>query len=318
VKNFAKLVLFFCLSFTGILVLGGILGLLQEWAGLAVLFPPDPEGFSVNGAAEFGAALPAAFYLSILLSLSYAARRRMIYPLACAVILVLSFVLSAGAFFGLDMLNQMGGIQIRAKAAPPKPAKPGLMLVSSQGVVQTVFLEDPYKPDGARVLLSRGQFGAAAGALGGQAASLYYQRQANSPVSQVPLFFAGPQSRFFRSIDADFARTFRVFSAWFKEGPLTYGIYAGSLALFLLSLGCLVNISFWSLANLFFGALIFRGALALEAFLNLPDIHELLSSFAGRFIPESLINPLIFCSLGALILLYSALVYLARGRRAYG
>jgi hypothetical protein len=307
VKNFAKLVLFFCLSFTGILVLAGILGLLQEWVGLAVLFPPNREAFSVSAAAKVGAALPAAFYLSILLSLSYATRRRMVYPLVCAVILVLSFALSAAGFFGLDILNQMGGLRIRAKAAPPELAKPGLMLGSSPGTVQTVFLEDPYKPDGARVLLSRGQSGA-----------LYYQRQANSPVSQVQLPFAGPQSRFFRGIDADFARSFRVFSAWFKEGPLTYGIYAGSLALFLLSLGCLVNISFWSLANLFFGALVFRGALALEAFLNLPDIHELLSAFAGNFIPESLINPLIFCSLGALILLYSALVYLARGRRADG
>jgi hypothetical protein len=313
VKNFAKLILFFCLSFTGILFLAGILGLLREWIGLAVLFPPNPGGFSVNAAAEFGAALPAAFYLSILLSLSYATRRRMAYPLVCAVILVLSFAVSAAGFFGLDVLNQMGGIQLRGKAIPAQLAQPGLMLVSSQGV-QTVFLEDPYNPDGARVILSRGWSGASAGALYSKdQASLYYQRQV-SPVSQVELPFAGPQSRFFRSIDADFARSFRVFSVWFKEGLFTYGIYAGSLALFLLSLGCLVNISFWSLANLFFGALVFRGALALEAFLNLPDIHELLSSFAGSFIPESLINPLIFCSLGTLILLYSTLVYLARGR----
>jgi hypothetical protein len=313
VKNFAKLVLFFCLSFTGILFLAGVLGLLREWISLAVLFPPNPGGGSVGVAAEFGAALPVAFYFAILLSLSYATRRRMVYPVVCAVILVLSFVLSAAGFFGLDVLDQMGGMQIRAKTTPAKLAQPGLMLVSSQGVVQTVFLEDPYKPDGARVVVSRGQSAASA-----QAGSLSYRRQANSPVSQGPLFFAGLQSEFFKSINADFARSFRVFSAWFKEGLFTYGIYAGSLALFLLSLGCLVNISFWSLANLFFGALIFRGALALEAFLNLSDIHELLSSFVGNFIPESLINPLIFCSLGILILLYSALVYLARGRRADG
>jgi hypothetical protein len=309
VKNFAKLVLFFCLSFIGILFLAGALGLLREWTGSAVLFPPNPGVFSANAAVQLSAALPAAFYLSILLGLSYATRRRMPYPLVCAVILVLALALSAAGFFGLDSLNQMGGIQVQAKAIPPQLAPRGLILVSSQGT-QTVFLEDPYKPDSPRVISSR-QSGTSAG-------SLYYQGRIQSPVPRTRLPFTEQQSRLFRSIDADFARSSRVFSAWFKEGLLAYGIYAGSLTLFLLSLGCLVNISFWALANLFFGALAFRGALALEAFLNQSNIHELLSSFAGSFIPESLINPGIFCILGILILLYSALVYLARGRRTDG
>jgi hypothetical protein len=86
----------------------------------------------------------------------------------------------------------------------------------------------------------------------------------------------------------------------------------------LLSLGCLVNISFWSSANLFFGALAFRGVLALENFLNQGNIREILASFAGRIINPSLINPVIFGSFSVLILLYSGLVYLAHGRMGDG
>ncbi|MDR0599135.1 MAG: hypothetical protein LBG84_03510 [Treponema sp.] len=305
-RNFASLILFFTLCFAGILLFAGFLDLLREWAGAALLFPP----LETAGEAEFAGnvadyarrALPAAFYLSLLLGLNYAARRRMIYPVVLAALLVLVLTLSAAVLLGIKSLDGAG---IAVPAGPGEKTvnlvKPGFIISPGQEpAVQAVFLEDPYKTGAARAVSPPGQ-------------SLYYQRHGPALVpARLP--FTEEKISFFESVGADFLRSARHFTARFEAGFLPYGVYAGSLAVLLLSLGCLVNISFWSLANLFFGALAFRGALALETFLNQADIHRLLASFAGKFISESLITPLIFTTLGILILLYSALVYLARGR----
>jgi hypothetical protein len=158
-------------------------------------------------------------------------------------------------------------------------------------------------PESARVLSLPGQV-------------LFFEPVSTSyKVRQVRLPFREERNGIL-GISADFAGSARALKAWFDAGLVPFVLYAGSLSLFLISIGCLVNISFWPLANLFFGALAFRGALTLERFLNTAETRQLLSSFAGSVIPESLISPVIFTVLGSLILLYSGLVYLARGRRS--
>jgi len=247
--------------------------------------------------AYLRSSIPVAFYLTILLGLNYAVIRRILYPAAFAVILLVIIALSGAAYLSLETLNRTG-FTITLKGPPAELAKPGFI------GNQRVFLENPYNPDAAMVIVSPGQ-------------SLQYQSQGSS-LTQTRLPFFAEQGRFFSTIDRDISHSSRVFSAWFNSGLVSYGVYAGSLAAFLLSLACLVNISFWSLANLFFGALAFRGVLALENFLNQPHIHQILASFAGNFFNERLISPLIFCTLSILILLYSGLVYLARGRISDG
>jgi hypothetical protein len=312
VKNFAKLVLFFSISFAGILLFVSLVRLLQEWTNSAAFFPPA-SGSSVffpgNLLRCIGNSLPAAFYISILLSLSYARRQQMLYPMVFVTILVLVVALSAGAFLGVNSVKKMGGGTISLEKPPEDLAKPGLILVQGNSLnsTQMVFLEDPYKQGGARAVSVRGQ-------------PLYYLSN-GSPVTPVRLAFAEEKGLVFGSIDADLQRSSRVFSVWFDAGLLPYAVYAGSLAVLLLSLGCLLNISYWSLANLFFGALAFRGALLLESFLNQPNIQGLLVSYVGKIVPSSwlsLINPAVFGLLGLLILLYSGLVYLARGRKRNG
>ena len=91
-------------------------------------------------------------------------------------------------------------------------------------------------------------------------------------------------------------------------------IYAGALILLLGSLGCVLNMSAWPLANLFLGCLAFRGILALEILLNSPEMQELFESFLENRLPLSLTVPLIFCAAGVLVYLYSILVYLAKRR----
>jgi hypothetical protein len=311
VKHFAKLTLFFTLSFTGILVCASFLALLEDWTGQALLFPPISASADAGAAADAAhymeQSLPAAFYLSLLLGLSYAARRRMAYPAVFAGLLVFSLVLSGAARLGLESLKRMGGFSLTTNKAPADLVKPGLILNTGSAMsgARTVFMDDPYRPGTARVLAVPGR-------------PLVYAAQGTAQETPVRLPFGGGKNPFFGGIDEDLEHSARVFSLWFRAGLLPYGIYAGSLAVFLLSLGCLTNISFWSLANLFFAALAFRGALALESLLNQAHIHRLLASFAEGIVPESLVNPLIFAVLGILILLYSGLVYLARGRISDG
>jgi len=310
VKNFAKQVLFFLASFVGVLLVSAFVALLQEWTSLAVLFPPaltgENSGPALNFLESLENSLPVAFYASILLGLSYASRRRLSYPVVFIILLVFSLVLGSAVFTGLENLAGLGEFTVNAKKVPENLAQPGLILNMGYpfNEVQTVFLEDPLKNNGARAVSREGQ-------------AMYYQRH-GALLIQAPLPFVQEKSSLFASIDRDFAQSAQVFSARYKSGFASYWIYSGSLAVFLLSLGCLINISFWHLANLFFAALVFRGALALEAFLSQPNINGLLVSFAGNIIPGSLINPVIFCTLAALILLYSGLLYLARGRVSSG
>jgi len=310
VKNFAKQVLFFLASFVGVLLVSALVALLQEWTSLAVLFPPAAtaanSGPSISFLAHLENSLPVAFYASILLGLSYASRRRLSYPVVFVLLLVFSLVLGSVAFTGLENLAHLGGFAVTAKKVPDDLTQTGLVLNvgAPYNEIQTVFLEDPLKNDGARAVSAEGR-------------AMYYQKHGTA-LAQTPLPFVKEKSSLFASIDRDFAQSAQVFSARYRAGFASYWIYSGALAIFLLSLGCLINISFWHLANLFFAALVFRGALALEAFLGQPNINGLLVSFAGNVIPGSLINPVIFCALSALILLYSGLLYLARGRASSG
>jgi hypothetical protein len=299
VKNLAKLVLFFTVSFVIILIAAGAAGLLHDWTEAAVFFPSADASGSLT--AALAAALPAAIHLSLLLGISYGFRRKMAYPVLFIALLIFSVGLNMAASLCLNRLET--ALVFKARM-PPETAKPGLLITVTPGSLpsQAVLLDGTLR--GGRVLSLPGQPLAFE-----PAASVYRSRPVRLPFGQeiTPIL---------SDISADFARSARVLKAWFEAGMLPYAIYAGSLSLFMISLGCLVNISSWPLANLFFGALVFRGVLALESFLNSAEIHHLLASFAGDLVPESLINPIIFAALGVLVLLYSTLVFLARGRRS--
>jgi len=299
VKHFAKLVLFFSVSFIGILLASSLITLFDEWIKQAVLFPPG-ERLPLNVFTFLGNSVSAAFFISILLGLSYASRRRLAYPVVFVILLTFSLVFSSAVYVGLEKCAQLGDFSVKQPANPALLAQPGFIYNPGSRDTRFVFLQDPHKQGGPRVVAST---------------DLYYQRQGAS-LEPSPLPFAKEKSGILESVGKDFLQCSVYFTNLFKAGSVAYWVYAGSLAIFLLSLGCLVNISYWHLANLFFATLIFRGALALETFLNQANINGLLRSFAGNAIPATLINPLIYGILSALILLYSGLVYLSRGRAA--
>jgi hypothetical protein len=98
------------------------------------------------------------------------------------------------------------------------------------------------------------------------------------------------------------------------EGLIPFAIYAGALILLLVSLRFVMDLSSWPLANLFSGALVFRGILAFQTFLDSRIIQEFLLAFVDGRIEGSLLSPAIFTGLAVLILIYTILVNLARGR----
>jgi hypothetical protein len=121
---------------------------------------------------------------------------------------------------------------------------------------------------------------------------------------------------FIQSMLIDFTLTSREFDDKLREGIIPFAIYAGALIFLLASLRFLLDLSSWPLANLFLGALAFRGILALGTFLSTKEVNTLLVSFIGKRLPPAFITPLAFCALGVLVILYTLLVHLARGKGA--
>jgi hypothetical protein len=66
------------------------------------------------------------------------------------------------------------------------------------------------------------------------------------------------------------------------------------------------------MANLFSGAVVFRGILAFESFIDSREVQRFLGDFLGSRIPSFYISPSIFGGLGVIIMIYTLLVYSAR------
>jgi hypothetical protein len=190
------------------------------------------------------------------------------------------------------------------KSAPVPLGAPGLML--SQGDTTIVLLEDPQAVQGSRLVSMPGR-------------PLIYQAVPTGPDNTAaglpPVPFKNKPDYFLNSILLDFSLSSGQLDLHFGQGFIPFGIYAGSLILLLVSLGCIMGLSRWPLANLFFGALVFRGVLALENLLNTNTFLNLARPFLGVRITPDLVSPLIFTTLALLVIIYSILVHFARPRR---
>jgi hypothetical protein len=303
VKSLAKLVLFFSLSFAVLfLAATGLryLAIRVEW--LRTL-PRQPE-IALAGLIAAGRwALSLGLYGSLLLSLSYAVRRGVFAPVAALSLIPLSLAVCFGVSLGLRNLGNVPPVRDTA----PVLGEPGLILTNAIRHSETaiVLLEGPADPRGPRVALVPGQ-------------PLIYQPEPAGPNNTVlslpPIPFMNETPWFLKSIAIDLRLNAAQMEQRFQAGALPLVIYAGALILLLCSLGCVFKLSAWPLVNLFLGCLAFRGILALETFLNSPEMQDVFESFLEKRLPFSLSVPLIFCAAGILIYLYSVLVFLAKKR----
>ena len=312
-KNFAKLTLYFSLSFLAFFAIAILIIFVSSWIEMARSIPVEARiGGDVADAAW--KALPAAIYLSILLSLNYSAQRKMHNLFAVLCIVLLGCVFSIAASIGINRTSALGPI---FKPVSPVQAEPGLILSQSENVI--VLLKESSDVRGPRLVSIPGR-------------PFIYQELPlgpNNSIIRLPaLRFSEDTPWFLKSIAIDFSISSMELQKRFNGSNGTNGLnipkgnflslaaYCLSLVLLLASLRVIMELSKWPLANLFLGVLAFRGILTLETFLNSGEINALIGSFLNKRIPQEIITPVIFTALGILIIIYTLLTGLARPKRA--
>jgi hypothetical protein len=298
-KNFARLALAFTICFVAVFAAASLLNFLGLWVE-AVKTVPFRQGLSGDFITSGFKAVPAALYITVLLSLSYTVRRQM--PVSLSIIGI--FVLASGFTLGLTLgVAHLEKVKLAPPAFKTLKGEPGLIL--SRGDTSMILLQGTGAPGGPRIAVIPGQ-------------PLIYQETplgpGNTALPLPSLPFSTGETWFISSIAIDFDLVSREFKDRLEQGLFLFCIYAGALIFFLSSLRFLLELTQWPLANLFLGALAFRGILALETFLDTPEIEEFLKSFLGERLLGPVLTPLVFCVLGTLVVVYMLLVNLARGR----
>jgi len=296
-KNFARLILFFSLSFIILYIIAILFGVLSSWIDAARIVPLSerPGGDPMEIAWRV---LPIVLYLSILLSLSYSVRGDTSTPVSIITIIVLAVIFTAGGSLGL---SRTGFLKPALRPVAPVQARPGLVLSQRDNIM--VLLRESSDIRGPRVVSLPGQ-------------PLIYQEKPigpNNTILNLPdLPFSDETPWFVHSLNIDFSLSAREIKNRLDENYYSYFAYIFSLILLLAALRFIMELSQWHLANLFLGALVFRLVLTLETFLNMREINVLIGSFLTEKVPAMLITPLVFCALGILVIIYTLLTRIAR------
>jgi hypothetical protein len=293
--------LFFSISFVLIFLASVLIGSLHAWIEAARAIPVQRNSILPASLAAQGA-LPLALYLSLLLTLSYSSRRAIPVPLTIICLGVFAGAFALGVSLGITRAGAVNAPALEPPAA--SLGKPGLILSTASGnaanTTTMILMGDPGTPAAPRVVSIPGR-------------ALIYQEAPQTALPPAP--FKNEGVFFLKDMLTDISLTAQRFNRLLEGGIIPLGIYMGALIFLLVSLRFVLDFSRWPLANLFLGALVFRGVLAFESFLNAVEIQDFITVFTSRLLPPSLISPGVYCALGGLIVLYTALVSLARGRR---
>jgi hypothetical protein len=311
VKGLARLILVFTLCFVLTLFLSSLFILMGRLLDAGAHIPALPIALVPAFSGSLLAAIPATIYITVLLTLSYAVRLGIPFPLTLVCLFLLTLSGSAAVYLGTVRTGRLDlpqGAPAPARSAAPRTlGSPGLIL--SQGNISMVLLEDPGQQNGPRVVSIPGQ-------------RLIYQRLPLGPGRLVPplpsAVLRAPAPYFLQSILLDFSIAGSRYAELLARSERCFIAYLAAVSLLLCSLGFLFKISVWPLANIFIGALAFRGILAFETFINSREVLGLLNEYVEESIPRPLISALILALAAALILLYSLLARLARRRPADG
>ena len=296
-RKFAKLILLFSLTFIIIFILVTGLRFLSLRVDWAKNLPPKPETTLTLMIAAAHWALSLSLFASIILALNYAVRKKCFALLSIICIIVLSFSFSFGISFVLDKWKQVPPSQ---SSALPLGAD-GLILSNtlSKNETAVILLKGMAQPYGPRVTAIPEH-------------PLSYQQAVNANLNLPSVPFADNTPWFLKSLAIDIRLNAEMFQQKFSQGILPYIIYTGSLIFLLCSLSYAVKFSVWPLANLFLCALVFRGILAFNTFLNSPEMLEITGSFFNNMIPVLSAAPVFYAGFGVLLLLFSFLNFAAK------
>ncbi|MDR2178590.1 MAG: hypothetical protein LBP20_11220 [Treponema sp.] len=297
-KNIARLVLVFTFSFVGVFVLAAAVRFLRTRIDIISVLPAQGGRLDTELLSAAHWALPLSLYCSLLFGLSYTIRRRIFAPAAMLSLFVLSSAASLGSILGTEGFHRLPPYTI-----PPRPlGNPGLILAQANNAI--VLVQDPAEIWGARVV-----------SIPGQALDYHAVPQGpdNKPARLPPIPFRTNTAWVLESLELDLSLTARLLTSRFSSGGiLSFMVYVCALSFLLISLRFVLCVSKWPLANLFFGALVFRAVLSIETFFAAPEPQEILNGMVGDLIPPQYTTPLIFVFLGVLVCLYTVLSYLIR------
>jgi len=297
-KNFAKLIIFFSLTYIITFIIAILLSSISAWIELARIIS-DEARMGEDLAKIAWKSIPAAFYISILLAIAFSAKEKMPLSMAIISIIILGCVFTGGISLAIE---RTGVLKPALKPVPMIQAGPGLMLPQSDDTV--ILLKRNSDLRGSRVVSISGK-------------PLIYQEiplgPNNTIISLPPLPIGGNSPWFIESASIDFTLAAGELKTRYDESFYLFAAYVFAIILLLSSLRFLMELSNWPLANIFFGALVFRLVLSLEVFLNSRETNNLIGSFLAGKVPSALITPLVFGALSVLILIYTILTGIARG-----
>ncbi|MDR2485737.1 MAG: hypothetical protein LBD55_10110 [Treponema sp.] len=307
-KNIVRLILIISICFAVVFLLSLVVKLLQIRIE-SVRAVPVLSGMRLQ---EFIAAAQGAFpvtiYCSTLLGISYTARRGIPIPVSIICSVSLGMICTLLISLGISILETL-------PESPPFGkgiilGEPGLIFSHADRV--TVFLEDPGDPQNPKIIAIPDH------PLVYQKASVELDTDKQGTAQGFgfsPTLLRSGMYFFLYSMLGDFDFAAIQFKNRFQEGFMLFLIYMFSLMFLLSSMRFIMDMSAWPLANLFLGILAFRGILALERLCNSEGIQRFLTSFMGDRFPHWLISPLVFGTLGVIIILYTALIHLGKNRR---
>jgi hypothetical protein len=298
-KNLARLSLYFCTCFIICFLLGTAYWMLKAWTELARTLQAGAPATVSEFIQAARAALVLTLYLTILLSLSYSSRRKCPAPLAILWITLLSALFTYGGSLLIDQV---------ANLSPPPFARPVLVrtegLVLLQGDTTIVLLDVPSNERGPRIAVLPDR-------------PMLYQETPPSPggvpVELPKIPFRTESASSLSGVFYDVTQTAGELAERREQGLLPYAAYIVTLILLLASLRFIMDLGSWPLANLFMGALLFRGILAFQVFIDSAKTHTHIAAFLRPWVSDDLVTPVLLGGLALLILLYSLLIQLAKG-----
>ncbi|MDR0526070.1 MAG: hypothetical protein LBG90_09410 [Spirochaetaceae bacterium] len=309
-KNIARLILVLSICFIAVFGASLIIALLQLRIDAMRTSPVLPNIRLQDIDAGAQSVLPLTLYFALLLGISYTARKNIPVPASIACLVSLGMLFAILITLGTKTLESIPKPSSPSTAGV-KLGKPGLIISQPDGDGALVYLQDPGNPQSPRVLALPN-------------APLTYQSPGSNsspeePHHQISGFYRDlAQSNMFfllNEVFQDFTFAAEQFRSRFKENILLFVLYAFGLVFLLSSLRFIMDLSGWPLANLFLGILAFRGVLGLERFLDAESTLAFISSFIGDRFPSRQISSFVFCTLGIICILFTALTHLKKSRR---